>query len=125
MIFTSYFAKLNYITKMGLTPVSIARRPPSWYRGLEYLRLAPTAELLQLYKFLGNTEFYTEQYNKQLNELDCRQVYKDLLEMCNYTNIVLLCFETPQTFCHRHLVVDWFNKNGIPAQEIYYGTTSR
>ena len=74
---------------------------------------------------LNDLEARFKQYNKQLNELDCRQVYKDLLEMCNYTNIALLCFETPQTFCHRHLVVDWFNKNGIPAQEIYYGTTSR
>jgi len=32
---------------------------------------------------------------------------KDLQKMGD--NVVLLCFETPDKFCHRHLVATWLN----------------
>ena len=32
-------------------------------------------------------------------------------------DIVLLCYEKPDEFCHRHLVAEWFNRNGIYVVE--------
>lgn len=32
-------------------------------------------------------------------------------------HIALICYEKPSDFCHRHLVADWLNKNGIPCEE--------
>jgi uncharacterized protein (DUF488 family) len=32
-------------------------------------------------------------------------------------HIVLLCYEKPDSFCHRHLVAKWFNENGFPIEE--------
>ena len=31
--------------------------------------------------------------------------------------IALVCYEKPSDFCHRHLVADWLNKNGISCKE--------
>ena len=125
MLYTSNFAKTKFITSMEIVPISIARRPPSWWTGLDYIKLAPSAELLQLYKFLGDTEFYTNEFNKQLDKLNSKEVYKELVALAGQSDIALLCYESPNNFCHRHLVADWFNNNGIPIQEIKHGTTSR
>lgn len=31
--------------------------------------------------------------------------------------ICLICYEKPSDFCHRHLVADWLNKNGVKCKE--------
>ena len=121
MIYTGNFAKMKFIEKVGLTPVSIARQPPLWYKGLEYKALAPRAELLQAYRFIGDKQFYIKQFNQMLDQLNPRLVYQDLLSMVDGIDVVLLCYEKPTDFCHRHLVADWFNANGIPCQEIQNG----
>ena len=28
------------------------------------------------------------------------------------------CYEKPSDFCHRHLVADWLNKNGVECKEL-------
>lgn len=33
-------------------------------------------------------------------------------------NIVLLCYEKPEDFCHRHLVADWLNSSKILPYDI-------
>lgn len=33
-------------------------------------------------------------------------------------DVALLCCEKPSDFCHRHLVADWFRKNGVPCEEL-------
>ena len=35
----------------------------------------------------------------------------------NVPRIALICYEKPTDFCHRHLVADWLNKNGIECEE--------
>ena len=34
-----------------------------------------------------------------------------------YNSIVLICYEKPDDFCHRHLVANWFNENGVNCKE--------
>ena len=49
-----------------------------------------------------NTYYYVEQYYLQvLSKLDVETVFNDL----NYK--VLLCYESNQEFCHRHIVAAW------------------
>ena len=38
-------------------------------------------------------------------------------DLCEVPRIALVCYEKPSDFCHRHLVADWFNKNGIECKE--------
>lgn len=33
-------------------------------------------------------------------------------------DVCLLCYETPEKFCHRHLVCNWLNDHGIECREL-------
>lgn len=96
---TSYFAKAKNITNT----ISIARKAPSGFRGRQYKALAPKYWFFKRYKEDGDENFYTEQYHKEvLSRLDPVKVYRDLGK-----DAVLLCWERPDKFCHRHLVAKW------------------
>ena len=87
--------------------VSIAGKAPEWFRGRKYRKLAPKLWFFKKYKEDGDTEFYTKQYYTEvLNKLDPQQVYDELGE-----NSILLCWEAPDKFCHRHIVAEWLSKN--------------
>ena len=45
MIYTSYFAKLNKLPN-NIIPISICAKPPHFYKGLQYKKLAPTYDIL-------------------------------------------------------------------------------
>ena len=45
---------------------------------------------------------YTEKYLEKLNTF---QITKENIEALN--NSVLLCFESPEKFCHRHILANW------------------
>ena len=52
-----------------------------------------------------------------LNQLNVNNVIKDLKSLVNNNSIVLICYEKPDDFCHRHLVANWFNENGVNCKE--------
>lgn len=105
---TSYYAKYK-----GDNAVSIAGKCPTWYKGREYKKLAPSYWFFKKYKEDGDKQFYTEQYQKEiLDKLDPQHVYEELGE-----NAVLLCWEK-SGFCHRFLVSKWLEeKLGIEIKE--------
>lgn len=105
-IFTSYFARIKHIHQQSpdIEFISISRFPPKFYTGLEYLPLAPSAELLTEVKHTNNIEHYTEVFNAYLNSLNPSSVISDLYEMSGGKNVCLVCYEKPGDFCHRHLV---------------------
>ncbi len=97
--------KTSYYSKSSNDPnaVSIAGKCPAFYKGREYKDLAPKYWFFKKYKDDGDEEFYTKHYYEEvLNKLDPKKVYKDLGE-----SAVLLCWEAPDKFCHRHLVSEW------------------
>lgn len=106
----------NY-AKNGTNPnaVSIAGRPPDWYTGRQYKKLAPKVWFFKKYKEDGDESYYIEQYRKEvLDKLDPQEVYNELGE-----DAILLCWEKGNEFCHRHLVADWLEeKLGIIIFEI-------
>ena len=109
---TSYFAR----SANHPQAVSVAGRAPPWYKGREYKKLAPKLWIFKKYKQDHNKEFYTEHFHHEvLSILDPRQVYEELGE-----DAVLLCYEAPNEFCHRHLVAKWLEHHlGITITEIY------
>ena len=108
---TSYFAK----SAKNENAVSICGGVPYWYKGRQYKKLAPKFWFFQKYKEDHDSVFYTIQYKKEvLDVLDPKKVFEELGE-----NSVLLCWEKPSDFCHRHLVADWFKeKLGIEVKEL-------
>jgi len=108
---TSYFAR-NGQHPYG---VSIAGACPPFFEGPQFKKLAPRWTFFQQYKKDGDEAHYIECYRKEvLDTLDAQTVYEAL-----GSNVVLLCWEAPGKFCHRHLVAQWFKeKLGIDVEEI-------
>jgi len=116
-MYTGYFGKMKIYPKdKGYDYVSIAKFNKFW-KGKEYKKLAPPAEIIKI----ENKEVYTKlYYERVLNTLDPKVVYNELGE-----NAVLLCYEkyddikSGKTFCHRNIVAEWLkNKLGVEIKEL-------
>ena len=91
------------------------------YHGDKYLKLAPKLfwwkQWEQLKDFLDFHEscvYYVERYyDTVLHGLDPHEVYEEL------KGRVLLCYEEPEYFCHRHIVAAWLELElGITVPEV-------
>ena len=135
MIYTSYFAKLKSLPE-NVIPISICAKVPSWYNGLQYKKLAPKYDFFMKWKENHDNDYYIKCFNEQvLNQLNVYEVINEMYEMLpepkntlwkitnclpwdnSHVNIALICYEKSDDFCHRHLVADWLNKNGIKCEE--------
>ena len=109
MIYTSYFGRIKNLGPRVGNLVSIARGAPEWFRGASHLMLAPSKKLLWRYKNGDlSPEGYKEEFTRKLEGLSVVFVG----QICQ--GEVLLCWEGPGLFCHRHLVRDWFKKPQHP-----------
>lgn len=103
-IATSYF-KSSYINKTKLNKIAISRTIPCnlEYNIIKYDKLIPTWEMINL---KNDANKYTELYYSQiLNKLNPIDVINDL------RNCLLLCWEKPNIFCHRHIITEWIKNN--------------
>lgn len=134
MIFTSYFSNVKYIAvkKPDLEFVSIAGKTPKWLED-SLIKIHKFKDLMPKYewwktwheKFKNDYEsetskkWYEEKYNETiLSKLNPNDVQFRLYDLSNRKNVTLLCYETPEKFCHRHLVSKWFMQNGIMCREL-------
>lgn len=122
-MFTGYYAKMKKYTDAGLIPVSIAGWAPDWYNGLQYKKLAPKWQFFNEWKngsHKGDNDYYIREFNAQvLNKLDAFAVISELEKMTGVddSKIILLCYEKPKDFCHRHLVANWLTKYSFETRE--------
>ena len=96
-MFTSNFARIRRFPP-ELRPVAISIGIPHWYKGARELRLAPTRESLPWPR-----ERFDPFYNSIVAALDPEALYAELGD-----NAVLLCWESPNVWCHRRRVAEWF-----------------
>lgn len=105
----------------SIEPVLIVYSPPIWYSvedKKKYMKLAPPLDILKKYWRDNNEADYIQAYHERvLSRLDPDEVVRELHRMTDHTDIVLLCYEKPGDFCHRHLVADWLNEHGIECLE--------
>ena len=117
-IYTGYYSKMKKYKELGLVSVSIAWGTPVWYFGETCFDLAPPYKIIKAYKTNEITqEEYAEQYNEfHENQVKWSKVFKELREISGkYDNadLVLVCFEKSEDFCHRHLLADYINEQDI------------
>lgn len=120
MIYTSYFAMLKRIPE-DIIPVSIAAKTPNWFKGACYKRLAPSFDILMEYARTGNQERYIERYALDiLNKLPVLEVVNEIRAFRSHSaeDVVLLCYERPERFCHRNLIAEWLRQNRYCACEL-------
>lgn len=117
MIYTSYFSQLNKLPN-NFVVIAICSKVPQWYTGLQYKKLAPKYDFFMKWKQDHDNDQYIRCFNDQvLKDLDPTQVVKDLVNLAKSTNIVLVCYEKPNDFCHRHLVASWLSNSGYYVNE--------
>jgi hypothetical protein len=95
-MFTSNYARAKRLTP-GLKPISISIKPPRWWKGAHYPPLCPSREMLKM----ARAE-YDANFAEILAKLDPQKVFDDLGE-----NAVLLCYESPDVWCHRRLCAEF------------------
>lgn len=110
MIYTGYWAKINDYISNNLIPVGISGWSPDGYSGKTYKKLAPKYSWWKKWHDEHLSEqWYIEQYYKTvLDTLNPYEVISELQKLGN--NIILICFETPEKFCHRHIVAKWLKE---------------
>ena len=126
MIYTTYFANIKKLPD-NVIPISICGKAPDGYKGLQYKKLAPKYSFFSKWKETGDNNYYVRCYTDEvLNTLDPCSVVSDLYKLAyggktltegSEFHIVLVCYETPEKFCHRHLVSKWLRDNNIECTE--------
>lgn len=112
-LYTSNYARHGRDPKA----VCISIKPIWWFKGKCYYPLAPTWDIVNGVKSgeIDEKE-YTKQYLKILEKLDPQKVVDDLGD-----GAIMLCYESPKDFCHRHIVSYWLNKElGMDVQEMFF-----
>lgn len=129
-IYTSYFSNIENLRKnsKNLTFISIAGKTPE-IENVEIFKLKefmPKYEWWKIWheKFKEDLEseeskqWYIEKYNETvLSKLNVKEMFQKMYDISKGKNIILLCYETPKKFCHRHLVSEWLNRNGVYCEE--------
>ena len=112
MIQTGYFAKFK-----DDNGVAICLYPPKFFKGEVYKALAPTERILEWWK--------QSPQDAKAQDIFKKLYYRDVLNHLNVHEVarvldgkVLLCFERPGEFCHRHIVSEWLNANGYKCEEV-------
>lgn len=111
---TSYFSNMKNLPQDS-NFISIAGKSPNWYKGREYKKLAPQYSWWKEWKENNHSPFWyrSKYYETVLNKLDPKEVIKELGE-----NPILLCYEYPHEFCHRHIVAEWLYDYQCRVEEI-------
>lgn len=118
LIYTSYYANCRYFDENKFAFISISGKTPENWCGETYKKLAPSWGIWREWhdscvnadektKELANAR-YTERFNKEvLAKLNPMDVLNDIRNMSVCRTPVLMCYERPNEFCHRHLVAKW------------------
>lgn len=120
MIYTSYYENLKNIPD-NVYKISISLKTPFGMNFYNCKELCPALEILSSYKDgIIDENGYKELFNKNLNKLNPFSLIKKLYSIAGGNDIVLLCYEKPNDFCHRHLVANWLNSYGFCVNEYGY-----
>ena len=119
-IYTSYFSMGNKIKAkfkgkvcmLDITRFGLANSGCNF----RYSKVAPDANTLNLYKCGAIDEHeYCRRYREEtLKYLNIDEVFTDFDIYKRATDadaIVLVCYEKPNAFCHRHLLAQWITEN--------------
>ena len=121
---TGYFSKAKFYSKNGWALVSIALKDawflPNDLKITSLKELAPTPEILKL---KDNPEEYEKRFHAEvLSKIDWCVLYSKLCTIARAEKkekVVFLCYESPEKFCHRHIVAKWLgDKTCVPIKEV-------
>lgn len=116
-IYTSYFSNIKKLPD-NIKPIAICRFPPKGYKGAVDKGVSPPAALLNKYKYNKiSKDEYIKEYITQLDKFDYIQLIQYWKSLVGNFDIALVCYESPDKFCHRQLLAMWLNMNGLDVKE--------
>ena len=108
-MYTSYYGMRRYFPdKSKLVSISTDGGRAKRFKGRTFPALAPPSNLLSFYHKHKNQEFYAKTFQEKILDKMC--AYDIAQELGDGT--ILLCYEKPNEFCHRHIVADWLRQHG-------------
>lgn len=117
-VYTSYYKRVS-TQFYDMLPVRISTSYPSWFpREFEEIpELYPGWDLVNGIKS-GNLswEDYVVIYKDKLAQLNRREILQKLVQFSKKhggKDVVLLCYESPDKPCHRHLVAEWLGSGVV------------
>ena len=121
-IFTTYFANLKKLDP-EILPIAICAKVPDGFNGPVLSELAPTKSILYQFKKTGDKKLYIERFNDEvLSLISPESIYNLIVSIAEgrgFNQAALVCYEKPNTFCHRHLVAGWLNSTlGLTIEEL-------
>lgn len=113
-ILTSYFGISRKIASLhpDWVQVAICGKMMFPWSGLRYAKLAPKPGFFMEWKKSHDNDFYVMHFNDEvLSTLDRDDVKRELADLAGGDDktVVLMCYEKPTDFCHRHIVSRWLN----------------
>ena len=104
-LYTSYYSNMEWKNR-DLFPIGISIGTPIDFQGAKYLKLAPSAELLQHWKKFHDEKVYNNVFGHYLMTLNPNEIISELTQISKVKDIVLLCYKK-ETFCHRQIMARW------------------
>lgn len=121
-IATGYYSRVNQYLKQGYGLIPISLKVPNWVndRCCSFPELAPTSHLFFRYKSgqINQDEYIEWYYAAVLSNLNPKTLIRNMKHATKSSKIVLLCYEKPFDFCHRHIVSNWISEAGIEVCEL-------
>lgn len=109
IVTTSYFSNWRKF-KDDQDIYSIVRLKPKWSKYKNIIEFAPSTKLLRLYKDNKISEIeYIDMYRKEQEKID----HLKILNSLKSDNIVLICYEKTEDFCHRHILLKMLEEKGV------------
>lgn len=106
-IYTSNYAR------HGNNPnaIGISLTVPDWYEGKRLQSLAPRSDMVGKIK-KGSANYNQRKYTREyLDVLKGRKIDPQKLIDSLPDGTLLLCYESPGDFCHRHLLTEWVERH--------------
>ena len=105
--------------KNRFMPILISANLPKWFLNseeyyLEYKPFAPSRNnVFNLKNNNMSQEDFTNDYLDKLKGLDMEQILEDIYDLEGITDseVIFLCYEKSDDFCHRHILREYLNEN--------------
>lgn len=110
-VYTSYFAKAKNFDKNKFILCQISNSAPFELDGKLSVFIPDWNTIVSPKKNgLIDEHEYKKRYLSQLNS--SRDSVLNIIKLLKTFNkdIILMCYESPDKFCHRHILADWYNE---------------
>ena len=126
MLKTGYFKQIDSNVTLGYVSISLY---PSKNNNVlfEFKSLVPNWKLMEMLKSKQISEFdFEKEYLIQLNNLNAKTIFEQVNFLTGEYEPILMTHGNKSSFCHRHIVAEWFTTNlGIQIEEYKTGKVLR